>query len=134
MFLEEQVLLLILHLRCGRKGHRVITSKGVLFTIPCEAIVNNHPWVFRSALVGIDDPESIHHQIPVIIIETKKNIKIDSEKLLQEIRKLSISNTLTSNIQWFLLHPDFPVDIRHTAKIFREKLSIWAQEELKGKV
>ncbi|MCP3931937.1 MAG: AMP-binding protein, partial [Bacteroidetes bacterium] len=36
---------------CGRKGHRVITSKGVLFTIPCEAIVNNHPWVFRSALV-----------------------------------------------------------------------------------
>ncbi len=119
---------------CGRKGHRVITSKGVLFTIPCEAIVNNHPWVFRSALVGIDDPESIHHKLPVIIIEAKKNIKIDNENLLKEIRMLTTSNTLTSHIQWFLLHPDFPVDIRHNAKIFREKLSVWAQEELQGKV
>jgi 2-alkyl-3-oxoalkanoate reductase len=38
---------------CGRKGHRVITPHGTLFTIPCEAIFNNHPAVFRSALVGI---------------------------------------------------------------------------------
>jgi acyl-CoA synthetase (AMP-forming)/AMP-acid ligase II len=32
---------------CGRKSHRVITENETLFTIPCEAIFNNHPRVFR---------------------------------------------------------------------------------------
>ena len=38
---------------CGRKSHRVVTREKTLFTIPCEAIFNNHPHVFRSALVGV---------------------------------------------------------------------------------
>jgi olefin beta-lactone synthetase len=25
-----------------------------------------------------------------------------------------------------MIHPSFPVDIRHNAKIFREKLAVWA--------
>jgi stearoyl-CoA desaturase (delta-9 desaturase) len=29
-----------------------------------------------------------------------------------------------------LIHRSFPVDIRHNAKIFREKLSVWAQKKL----
>ena len=29
-------------------------------------------------------------------------------------------------IETFLFHPSFPVDIRHNAKIFREKLAVWA--------
>jgi olefin beta-lactone synthetase len=29
-----------------------------------------------------------------------------------------------------LFHPAFPVDIRHNAKIFREKLAVWAAKEL----
>ena len=37
----------------GRKSHRVITSEGTLFTIPCEAVFNRHPGVVRSALVGV---------------------------------------------------------------------------------
>lgn len=37
----------------GRKSHRVITKKGPLFTIACEAIFNHHPAIFRTALVGI---------------------------------------------------------------------------------
>ena len=51
---------------CGRKSHRVITADGTLFTIPCEAIFNTHPAVFRSALVGVGPP---HQQKPVICIE-----------------------------------------------------------------
>jgi hypothetical protein len=31
-----------------------------------------------------------------------------------------------------LYHPSFPVDIRHNAKIFREKLAAWAKAELEG--
>ena len=33
-------------------------------------------------------------------------------------------------ITTFLFHPAFPVDIRHNAKIFREKLAVWAAKEL----
>jgi len=39
---------------------------------------------------------------------------------------------VTSSIRLFLIHPDFPVDIRHNAKIFREQLSDWAQQQLGG--
>ncbi len=38
---------------CGRKGHRVIGADRTWFTIPCEAIFNAHPHVYRSALVGL---------------------------------------------------------------------------------
>jgi len=47
----------------GRKSQRVLTREGTLFTIACEAIFNNHPLVYRSALVGIGKPP---HQRPVI--------------------------------------------------------------------
>ncbi|MHC4880128.1 MAG: fatty acid CoA ligase family protein, partial [Planctomycetota bacterium] len=51
---------------CGRKAHIVDTSSGRMFTIPCEAIFNDHPHVFRSALVGVGARPD---QKPVIIIE-----------------------------------------------------------------
>lgn len=116
---------------CGRRGHRVIAREGVYFTIPCEAIPNNHQAVFRSALVGVDDGSVTGHKVPVMIVEKKKESDISESKLLEEVKKLCNSHSLTENIHHFLLHPDFPVDIRHNAKIFREKLSVWAQETLK---
>ena len=66
----------------GRKSHRVITSNGTLFTIPCEAIFNNHPEVFRSALVGIGEKPN---QVPVICIEPEHEVKFDKEKLEKEL-------------------------------------------------
>ena len=36
------------------------------------------------------------------------------------------ASPLTAAIEDFLFHPAFPVDIRHNAKIFREKLAVWA--------
>jgi hypothetical protein len=50
----------------------------------------------------------------------------DRERLLDEIRRLGRANPLTERIDDFLFHPAFPVDIRHNAKIFREKLAVWA--------
>ena len=38
---------------------------------------------------------------------------------------------ITRGIQRILFHPAFPVDIRHNAKIFREKLAVWAQAQTK---
>ncbi len=116
---------------CGRVAHRVLYAEGPLYPIPCEAIFNQHPDVFRSALVGVGPPGI---QRPVIILEPKqgKFPKTPAAKktLLDEIRRLGQSSPLTKTIDDFLLHPSFPVDIRHNAKIFREKLALWAGKRI----
>lgn len=111
---------------CGRKGHRVITGTTTLYTVCCEALFNQHPAVFRSALVGIG---AAGKQVPVLIVEPyDKNIKRD--KVIAELKLIARHNEITRTITHFLVHPDFPVDIRHNAKIFREKLAIWAAEKI----
>ena len=112
----------------GRKSHRVITAKETLFTIPCEAIFNNHPRVFRSALVGVGPRQQ---QKPLIIIELEKTQRrIDTRKLEHELLEMAKANELTKNIETVLFHKAFPVDIRHNSKIFREKLSVWAEKKI----
>jgi len=114
---------------CGRKAHRVEAAEGRLFTIPCEALFNGHPRVRRSALVGIGAPGS---KRPVIIIELKQgDAGQDKEKLTAEILAIARNSEITREIKTVLYHPGFPVDIRHNAKIFREKLTVWAAEQLK---
>ena len=114
---------------CGRKSHRVITTQETLFTIPCEAIFNNHPQVFRSALVGVGPRLQ---QQPVIIVELEKTASpINSQTLEKELLSMAVSNKLTQSIQTVLFHKAFPVDIRHNSKIFREKLAVWAEKRIK---
>jgi acyl-coenzyme A synthetase/AMP-(fatty) acid ligase len=114
---------------CGRKSHRVITEKKTLYTIPCEAIINNHKRVFRSALVGVGPAG---RQKPVICIELHPGDQGQGlQRLLQEVRELATASHLTEDIEIFLIHPGFPVDIRHNSKIFREKLAVWAEKKLR---
>ncbi|MBU1565374.1 MAG: AMP-binding protein [Proteobacteria bacterium] len=114
---------------CGRRGHRLETATGPLYTIPCEAIINEHPDVYRSALVGITGTDK-EYCLPVIIVELQKNKNIDKKQVLAEVQELSKKSELTRDIKYFLIHKSFPVDIRHNAKIFREKLAIWAQKKI----
>lgn len=114
---------------CGRKSHRVVTGQKTLFTIPCEAVFNNHPAVFRSALVGLGRHPA---QQPVICIELEPDhSRTDREALKLELLELARGHVLTEEIDTFLFHPGFPVDIRHNSKIFREKLGVWAEAKLK---
>lgn len=115
---------------CGRKAHRVITEKGPLYTIPCEAIVNEHEHVYRSALVGIPETGKNHCK-PVLILEPMKDYSGSDEQLIRGVSELAASSHVTNDIKTFLVHKDFPVDIRHNAKIFREKLAFWAAKELR---
>jgi acyl-CoA synthetase (AMP-forming)/AMP-acid ligase II len=113
---------------CGRKSHRVITRAGTLFTIPCEAIFNTHPAVFRSALVGVPRGNDLE---PVICVELEVDACGRREpKLREELRALGAKFPHTQAIRTILFHPAFPVDIRHNAKIFREKLAGWAKKQL----
>ena len=113
---------------CGRKNHRVETNKETMFTIPCEAIFNNHEKVYRSALVGVGKKGN---QIPVIFVEPFTKIKIKNE-FIDELKELAGSFSHTKKICNFFIDYAFPVDIRHNAKIFREKLALKAEKLLKN--
>lgn len=115
---------------CGRKSHRVVTVEGTLYPICCEAITNEHPLVFRSALVGIVDKEKASYKKPVLIVEPAIGARFDQQRFIEELKSLAAKNSLTSTISHFLIHSEFPVDIRHNAKIVREELAIWAESKM----
>ncbi len=142
---------------CGRKAHRVVVGAAetvgpvtggvaddaggtsvpatkyadrVLFTVPCEAIFNQHPAVARSALVGVPAGNS-SSQVAVICVElTEQHRSFDREQLRSELLKRAAQHPHTRPIRHVLVHPRFPVDVRHNAKIFREKLAVWATRSL----
>jgi acyl-CoA synthetase (AMP-forming)/AMP-acid ligase II len=128
----------------GRKSQRVITAdargaKRTLFTEPVELLFNRHPAVARSALVGVPDRElgvgqGVGAALPVVVVEPRdKGMLRDGAaraRLLDELRELAGGTAMTAEITTFLLHPAFPVDIRHNAKIFREQLAAWAARAL----
>ncbi len=111
---------------CGRKSHRVITTDGTLFTIPVEAIFNNHEKIFRSALAGAGPN---NRQTPVLFVEPFSKIR-NKKEFIQELVALAKSNPLTTGIEHFFIEKAFPVDIRHNSKIFREKLAQKANKKL----
>ncbi len=112
---------------CGRKAHRVDTRWGTLFTIPCERIFNTHPKVRRTALVGV---ERNGLTFPLLCVELQKDERrTDLERLRRELEEIGGQHDCTRDIHAFFVHPGFPVDVRHNAKIFREKLGDWAQEK-----
>lgn len=140
---------------CGRKAHVVDTAEGPMYSVRCEAIFNEHPDVFRSALVGVGQKP---RQTPVIIVELEQEsspapgtrrarldelarhhefeeasqlLKRSNEELKQELRQLALANPLAESIERFLIHPAFPVDVRHNVKINREQLAEWAEEQMK---
>ncbi len=112
---------------CGRKSHRVVTREGTLFTIPCEAVFNTHPAVFRTALVGVRRGGETE---PVLCVELESELRATkADNLRAELLVLAAKHSHTRAIKTFLFHPAFPVDIRHNAKIFREKLAVWASHQ-----
>lgn len=113
---------------CGRKSHRVITAAGVLFTIPVEGVFNAHPDVFRTALVGTGER---HCQRPVLCVELERTVNRSEEsRIRDELVLIGSGFQHTAGISDILFHRAFPVDIRHNAKIFREKLALWATRRL----
>ena len=124
---------------CGRKNHRVITRDGPMYTIPCEGIVNSHPKVYRSALVGVSPEKSTgsgddNAKSPVVVVEPHPQhwpeTSADRQRFLSELQELTASHDVTRSIDRFLFRQALPVDIRHNSKIFREQLGPWAEEQL----
>lgn len=112
----------------GRKSQRVQLADQCLYTEPCELVFNQHPAVYRSALVGITRGG---HAAAAIVIEPRPgHMPRDAAaraRFTRELLALGAAHTATRVIQTVLFHAAFPVDIRHNAKIFREQLAEWAQ-------
>ncbi|WP_330229934.1 fatty acid CoA ligase family protein [Nocardia sp. NBC_00508] len=110
---------------CGRKSQRVSTAHGPMFTVQVEQIFNTVAGVARTALVGVGPRGA---QRPVLCVEVKPGA--DPDVVEPALRARGAQFDLTSTIADFLVHPSFPVDIRHNAKIGRERLAVWAANRL----
>ncbi len=121
---------------CGRKSQRVAAPGGDMHTIPCEAVFNTHPRVFRTALVGVrrwgaTEGDAVQ---PVLVVELEKtrgrNRKGRRDAVRRELLEMAAAHSHTRPIRTVLFHRAFPVDVRHNAKIGREKLAAWAGRRL----
>ncbi len=111
---------------CGRKSQRVSSANQLFHTVPIEGIFDSIPGVFRSALVGVGP---VGLQLPVVCVEKEKGLFSDQE-LLRNLASRALLYPQTKDITKFLIHPSFPVDIRHNSKIKREELAVWAAGRL----
>jgi acyl-CoA synthetase (AMP-forming)/AMP-acid ligase II len=113
---------------CGRKSQRVLTEIGGLYTEQVEPVFNVHPDVRRTALVGVGARGA---QRPVLCVELRNGVARDQQaRVLDELEHIGNGFAHTGRIGTFLVHPGFPVDIRHNAKIGREALAAWATKQL----
>lgn len=108
---------------CGRKAHRVETSQGTLWSMACESIFNQHPEVFRTALVGVGARPD---QRPLLWVERAPDAASDDATLREQLLKMAQQHPSTQAIETILFHEGFPVDRRHNAKIHREELAALA--------
>ncbi|HEU0306927.1 MAG TPA: AMP-binding protein, partial [Lysobacter sp.] len=112
---------------CGRKSHRVEAGHGPLYTEQVEPVFNTHPDVRRTALVGVGERGG---QVPLLCVELNDGVAAGEwPRIERELHVLGQTQPHTARIDCFLRHPKFPVDIRHNAKIGREKLAAWAQQQ-----
>ena len=111
---------------CGRKAERVATRQGPLYPAQVEPIFNAHPHVARSALIATGHDG----RRPAIVVEpvSREVVATPSlrRKLVRELRELGAAHPHTDQIRLAYLHPHFPVDVRHNAKIHRLALARWA--------
>lgn len=115
---------------CGRKGHRVTTRAGVLFTEQVEPVFNALERVQRTALVGVGAPGM---QRPVLCVELAPGVSPRAwGEVENALRQVAAAHAALAGIDTFLRHPRFPVDIRHNAKIGRERLATWAARRVRA--
>ncbi|MFU8847970.1 MAG: fatty acid CoA ligase family protein [Opitutales bacterium] len=106
---------------CGRLAERVLTAEGPLYTDCCEAIFNQHPKVYRSALIDLGGGR------PAVVIEPEPGhfpkSKAEKTNFITELCQLAQSHPATRQIACFFFEKSFPVDVRHNAKIHRLTLA-----------
>ncbi len=112
---------------CGRKAHRVRVGAETMFSVATEKIFDAHPQVLRTALVG---PAAG----PTLCVELEPGATRAWSTILGELREIAGRHPGLERIEHYLHYTErggFPVDIRHNAKIGRERLREWAERQLR---
>lgn len=108
---------------CGRRVERVESSHGTFHPEPCEQVFRAHPRVGRCALIGIGPRGK---QRPAIVVEAAIRDSAEGRRFARELSALALQHPHTALIRIFYFRPQFPVDVRHNAKIHRLALARWA--------
>jgi len=121
---------------CGRKSHRLETARGLVAPVPIENVLNRHPRVARTALVGLG-PRG--REVPVVVVEPKPGEmprkagerEVFAREVLERLalRRPDAPPPSPGPIERVLFHESFPVDARHNAKIRSEELRRWAEAQ-----
>ena len=111
---------------CGRKSDRIETRHGLLPSGPLESIFDQHPAVFRSAVVGMGP---IHARTVVACVELDAG-ETFTPRLEAELSALTTGTCYEGVVTRFFPHRGFPVDTRHNSKIRRDELAGWAAARL----
>jgi len=106
---------------CGRKAHVVAAPNHTFHSVPVENIFNRHPQIRRTALIEVAGG-------PALAVEPASWPLTPQARqtLAAELRAVGVSDPVTAAIRRFYFHQSFPVDARHNAKIFRDRLGAWA--------
>jgi len=108
----------------GRKAEVVRTAAGPLYTETVEPVFNQHPKVFRTALIALGG-EGVRE--PALVVEPFPGDfprgAAAREEFASELRALGSAVETTRGIKRFFFERHLPVDPRHNAKIHR--LALW---------
>ena len=122
---------------CGRAAH-VVNSKGKpLFPDQVEGVFNSHAGVVRSALIGHpvfeDGYRAGIEQSAAVVVQPKSGASpLSREDLARELVGIAARHEATQGIDRVLFDSDFPLDVRHNAKIDRLALARRHASSMKG--
>ncbi len=111
---------------CGRKSQRLETAAGTFLPVPTESLFDRHPKVRRSALVGVGARGA---ERPVLVVEGEVREPAELESFAAALVAAPLPHPLPK-LKRVLFRDSLPVDARHNAKIRREELKRWAEEQL----
>jgi hypothetical protein len=70
---------------------------------------------------------------PAIVIEPVPGFWPEGERgkrdIITKVREVALRSPLSNAIKKFYVNPSLPVDRRHNAKVYRDRLGKWAERE-----
>lgn len=110
----------------GRLSHVIDSSNGPITPVPLELAAETSPQIAQAAAVGVGPAGS---QVVVLVVIREKTGRHLTETQLQDHLRSLVHCDIAAVLQTTTL----PTDIRHNAKLDREKISSWAERTLAGK-
>ncbi len=110
----------------GRLVHVVTTAEGPLTPVGVEQRIEAKSPVSSAAVVGVG-PRGTQQVVAVVVPETRAAVGLASQQLATAVRAAA-----GVRVAAVLVVAALPVDIRHAAKIDRQRLARWAERVLAG--